>query len=528
MILVFSYLLCLFQFTGVFQVFGNTTDSASTDYSCDLIDEIPIDIWGINAISSNLLSSQLTTKKKIIRDYYGIKYDLTILTCLYKPSDLIVAVTQLDFELVDRDMKIHGVRISDSGQFNTAQLIHIPKQYNSQGQKEDEKYVLEISADIAFQPWRIGELLKGKIKKTFSDLYRKRVEDVRMDTLTSMFDTGGAMGWDQNIISAKLSKVPARFIKGIEKMMDKKEENKVIGTIYGINIFDGEGISFAKLFADAKDTSPINRDKEQNIDLFRYQNQAVLKLLSGQFNEATYYFQNALDLDGYNIKLYNGMALSYLAQGDLENAQKYLKRAVDLHPNNPYAYSNLGVHLFEMEKDQESIDSLKASLHLEPGLIGLNAYIGYAYTSLGQYEQSLVYLKKAEMVLDSNAEFDFVIADAYALSGSLQESIPYYKKSIALDRTFIDAHINLTTSYIELGMYQEAIDHLLGVLELAGSSPLPHTNLAVAYFSMGNYRKSLEHFSIARNYYLDMGDDVMVQQINSQVSVIEEVLARRF
>lgn len=143
-------------------------------------------IWVLIGLSWFLLPSAVSAEIRV-ESFYGIQYDLTELPADFETSALIRAIAKLNEFLADNHIVINGVRVTALPPFD-ARIYRTKEKYLSGGRHESEKYILEISHELAYSPEKIRASLEGNVIKTQGQANRKKVEQARRDMLTQTFD----------------------------------------------------------------------------------------------------------------------------------------------------------------------------------------------------------------------------------------------------------------------------------------------------------------------------------------------------
>lgn len=236
------------------------------------------------------------------------------------------------------------------------------------------------------------------------------------------------------------------------------------GEVIGIATFgmvEGQNLNFAipseriKKLADIEKHLSFNklakriREKvfEKNDDYGKGFELAV----SGDFEEALYYFQEALKKNP-DQWTYSYIGFCNHQLGRFDEAVKAYKQAIKLDPKDAMSFSEIGTLYFEMGNEKEAIIYLKKAIELDP----TGEYIGwYAYANLGtayfrskQYHEAIEVLKRA-IQIDPKAEgVHYALGLCYYSIRYYNDAIEAYKWAITTDQDNIDIHYNLALAYL--------------------------------------------------------------------------------
>jgi tetratricopeptide (TPR) repeat protein len=112
-------------------------------------------------------------------------------------------------------------------------------------------------------------------------------------------------------------------------------------------------------------------------------------------NETTLW-QATLALNPDCWAAYNNLGKIYLAdKARLDEATGYFQRAIDLHPEYPEALNNLGLALTQKRRPAEAIPYLEAAIRLKPKVYQAHNNLGIALASSGRAEESLAAFQHA-------------------------------------------------------------------------------------------------------------------------------------
>lgn len=172
-------------------------------------------------------------------------------------------------------------------------------------------------------------------------------------------------------------------------------------------------------------------------------------------------FRQALELDSFSLRAYDGLARAYWGIGNLAEARVNFDREIELDPGSFFLYGYRGQVLAEMEEYKDAIKDLSRSIEMGKSFgrdAKLNiAYarsgLGLAYGKLGDYKRADqefkdsisdapnnagVYYNMALINIDRN-QVDQAITDFIESLNKYNPPLIPYKQRIAKD--YLDKHL---------------------------------------------------------------------------------------
>lgn len=123
--------------------------------------------------------------------------------------------------------------------------------------------------------------------------------------------------------------------------------------------------------------SSANLSDEQKERLSTLLGDAQRKIESGDYAGAVALYQQAIQVDRENTRIYSGIAYLQLQQGDFESAAEYYRQALDRDPRNLPFHYGLAHSLFMDERYEQSASAYRDLINIDPraadAFIGLGA-----------------------------------------------------------------------------------------------------------------------------------------------------------
>jgi tetratricopeptide (TPR) repeat protein len=155
-------------------------------------------------------------------------------------------------------------------------------------------------------------------------------------------------------------------------------------------------------------------------------------LRAGSFQKAIALFEQARQIDDFQIELFESLGTACFLLGDYEAAIGHFRRIIDLAPRHAAAFVNLGA----------------------------------VYNRLGDYPKAIETLRRGIQVDKNSAEGYYNLGIAHRRLKQNALAVPAYREAIRLAPDMVDAYQNLGNCYLDLGNHQQAVASFKKALEL--------------------------------------------------------------
>ncbi|OGI27153.1 MAG: hypothetical protein A2287_08135 [Candidatus Melainabacteria bacterium RIFOXYA12_FULL_32_12] len=91
------------------------------------------------------------------------------------------------------------------------------------------------------------------------------------------------------------------------------------------------------------------------------------RLVSGNFNEAIYFYNLAIQQNPKSLDAHLGLGIAYKESGRYQEAYEATMKVIELNPSYYQAYYNLGIVLENLDRAEEAIDAYEKFLKEIPG-----------------------------------------------------------------------------------------------------------------------------------------------------------------
>lgn len=186
------------------------------------------------------------------------------------------------------------------------------------------------------------------------------------------------------------------------------------------------------------------------------------------FDSATYYFSQAVQLYPKDEETWRMLGFSFLAQGKLDTAEIFNRKAIEIYPQNFSAYSNMGIIKFNKKEFKEAIAFFDTAVKFKENLTECWYYGGLAHLNLGDYNNGIKYLENCTKHNGNFPEAYYYLARAYAQTGNLNKAAENYQIALGLNQRFVQAWQELANVFSQLGKNNEAAYCMQKFKELSG------------------------------------------------------------
>jgi tetratricopeptide (TPR) repeat protein len=214
-------------------------------------------------------------------------------------------------------------------------------------------------------------------------------------------------------------------------------------------------------------------------------------------------YKRAISVRPQYWRVYSFLGAFYIAQTEYERAAATFRRATELDPDSYSAFNNLGAAFLYAGKDDEATQAFAKSIAIRPARDAYNN-MAIAQFRLHRFQDSIGNYKEA-LKFD---EGDYVtwgnMGDSYYYGGNTASAREAYRKAIALAEPQLtvnprDAGIlgDLASYHSMLGHHEQALNYLDRSLQLGNGDKELLINAAVVYNQLHETGPALEWLSKA-------------------------------
>ena len=211
------------------------------------------------------------------------------------------------------------------------------------------------------------------------------------------------------------------------------------------------------------------------------------KRTADSLKKATYYFNQAIEIDPTYSSPHSGLADIYQLSDDPQRARDEVQKALDLDDQLAEAHNSLARLLYLFSRDWEGADrEFKRALELDHNYAPAHHWYSMYLALKGRKEQALAEAEKAYELDPLSPVVGAYLAKVLQETGQYDKAIDQAKKTLDLEPDSAVTHAVLGIVSQEKSMYPEAITEYKKALLLGGKPDEIRGLLGYAYAVSGN------------------------------------------
>ncbi|MEM7679713.1 MAG: sulfotransferase [Pseudomonadota bacterium] len=188
----------------------------------------------------------------------------------------------------------------------------------------------------------------------------------------------------------------------------------------------------------------------------------------GRTDEALPLYTKAIELQPEYLDAINNKAYALWKMGEFKEAEALSRKALEIDENNLMAMNGLGMALAKQVKFEEAIDMFKKAAELDPERSIYLINWGNTLREMGRFDRSELVCRKAVDLEPDNPEALNNLANSLRDQAKTEEAIETYKDATNLKPDYHEAHANLAIAYMDAqdffnasiaAKYATAFDH---------------------------------------------------------------------
>lgn len=287
--------------------------------------------------------------------------------------------------------------------------------------------------------------------------------------------------------------------------------------------WDGDSLKYwlkAKIVADSNEviksidalrndrvkTKELEEIKRRSDELLR-ENQRLRKELS-----AATVGQKPKEMAAYNKTIKDLSAIDWeerayaLAVTGKNDGIGAFNESIELNPRNAKIFYYRGLAYANIGDSQQAIKDYSKAIEIDPNYAEAYGDRGKTYADIGNYQQAIKDYNNV-IELDSHREIAYCFRGiAYSKLSNFKQAIKDYDSSIKIDPKYADAYGNRGIAHASLGNYRQAIRDFNKVVELNalnglhygvfddGHSEDAYYYRGIVYDKLGNYRQAIKDY----------------------------------
>ena len=236
-----------------------------------------------------------------------------------------------------------------------------------------------------------------------------------------------------------------------------KENNEVLNLLGIIELNSKNYETSLKYFEEA-----ININSS---DPKIYNNLGILNFKIGKIDNAINFFKKTIEIDKDFIDSYQNLARIKFEQNNYQEAKTYFKKVLEIDEANLEALMSLSNILLSQKKNSENIKILSKLIELKPDQFEAYNNLGNINLELYKFDDALKNLKKSNEIKPNKAAYNN-IGLVYKEKKDFDLSIYYFNKSLDLDPNFLNSLYNLGIVYSLKGKYEKTLEYFNKILKI--------------------------------------------------------------
>ncbi len=225
-----------------------------------------------------------------------------------------------------------------------------------------------------------------------------------------------------------------------------------------------------------------------------------------RYDDASRYFEQALERRADLIDARYGLSLVYVAQGKTGEAEASLKRLIQDAPKMVEAYTHLGRLYMQTGRTQAAVDVYRQATVLQPQDDKLYHHLSTAFAAQGNVAAAEAQLQQAVRLNPANASAHNDLGTSYAERGEFDRAIASFQAAVKADIKAVEAQYNLAMAYGAKGDTAHMISALHDTLRLDPEHREALLNLGIGYLQQGEALGAMAQFQTLVKLAPDMAD----------------------
>ncbi len=236
-----------------------------------------------------------------------------------------------------------------------------------------------------------------------------------------------------------------------------KENNEVLNLLGIIELNSKNYETSLKYFEEA-----ININSS---DPKIYNNLGILNFKIGKIDNAINFFKKTIEIDKDFIDSYQNLARIKFEQNNYQEAKTYFKKVLEIDETNLEALMSLSNILLSQKNNSENLKILSKLIELKPDQFEAYNNLGNINLELYKFDDALKNLKKSNEIKPNKAAYNN-IGLVYKEKKDFDSSIYYFNKSLDLDPNFLNSLYNLGIVYSLKGKYKKTLEYFNKILKI--------------------------------------------------------------
>lgn len=232
-------------------------------------------------------------------------------------------------------------------------------------------------------------------------------------------------------------------------------------------------------------------------------NLAKIHVIKGNTKEALSIYKTLENINPNDLSTLNNIGFVFIIEKDLVKAKEYFNRVIKLNKNDAHAFNNIGLILLIEKKIDEAINYFRQAISVKDNLASAYNNIGLCYALRKDYKKATRFFLSSLSYNKFDIGSLINLSQTYQLTGKHNEAIRILTEFIDSGHDDIRIREFLAWSYFSLKDYQRALKVLINLLNNKQLKEQDHANtfnnIAVIYQHLKNYDKAETYFNLCLN-----------------------------
>lgn len=266
----------------------------------------------------------------------------------------------------------------------------------------------------------------------------------------------------------------------------------------------------------------------------------ILGYIHSQLNDlenATLFFEKALELKPYLVEAMRNLAILYDKQQKYDKASRLFERFLRISMYDVFGKYNLNYSLKNLELSKNLIDKAEVEYIFPLGSLGPLSYEVTNESALfllrdGRLKDAVALLRNFLEIEDTSPEINYNLGQLYNTSNKLDKALMYALRAVELKPDFKDAYDLLGNIYFKTYDFERCVAKYKEVVTISPEDAMGYFNLGCAYYEFKNYEQAEDSWKKAIHYeqgkkHIKKSDEISENELAVSVIVIKRPVSFR-
>jgi len=197
--------------------------------------------------------------------------------------------------------------------------------------------------------------------------------------------------------------------------------------------------------------------------------------------------EKAVEIDPKLARAQNELGIIYMDQGRLEAAGQAFQAAIDEDPQYAEAHNNLGVLYGRQGKNAAAEPLFRRAIEDDPDYVQAYVNLGLTLAALNRFKEAEEALREAEKLAPGDERALTSLGMVLTRQGRPAEALERFQKVVEFNPDSAEAHLNLGIALADKFDLEGALEQFTAAAELGPDSPAARYNRGRALFDLKRY-----------------------------------------